>query len=462
MNIIQNTTQKNIFIFMMIFVFPLFAFVIASENSYYGIVIAGLILIFLFLMKFEIIFPLLLISRSSLDIFTDVGFYIGPLNFNVPSTLSIFIDVMGLFYLGLVFSREKKSFLDNVSKIFLIWLLGLLFWVFWAHHNLGGQGLLGLREWIRIFSLFMIYLLSVQLVKLKGYEYFINCTLLSLIVPVSIGYHQIFFQPDLLISGGHRIYGTLAHPNNFSLYLVLLIAVASWKWKFSKVKAPWLGLMFVLTFALVNTYSVGGLVMFVLFISVFVYMEFQFKYRIILLLFSFLFLFLFINTEMGQKRIDDLKRTPPLTEVVKDEVVTNSFTWRIVNWKVLFKKWTDKPVLGYGLNTANLINPWYMSAAHNDYLRFLVELGLIGFSFYLWFVIRIGFYIKEQYRSCLDEKQKYLVMLIGIVFITWMVGSSVDNYISATAFQFYFWSILAAVMAKPTGGIKTKHITQIF
>jgi len=71
--------------------------------------------------------------------------------------------------------------------------------------------------------------------------------------------------------------------------------------------------------------------------------------------------------------------------IVNDEIVTNSFTWRIVNWKLLYEKWTDKPFLGYGLTTSSIINPWHMCEAHNDYLRFLVEFGLVGFSIYLWF-----------------------------------------------------------------------------
>jgi len=132
--------------------------------------------------------------------------------------------------------------------------------------------------------------------------------------------------------------------------------------------------------------------------------------------------------------------------IVNDEIVTNSFAWRIVNWKILFEKWTNKPFLGYGLNTSRVINPWHMSAAHNDYLRFLVELGLIGFSIYLCFLARIGFLIRDRLRFCDNEEQRYLIMLVGIVYISWIIGSSVGNFIMALTFQFYFWSIIGAVM----------------
>jgi O-antigen ligase len=449
MRILQYAMQKNARILWILMASLPVVFGIAGENYYIGIAIAWIALVLLFLIKFEIIFPLLLIARSSLDIFTDVGFYLGPLSFNIPSSVSLFIDVMGLVYLGMIYIRGRISLFDNIAKGFLIWVLSLLFWVFLAYLNLGEEGLGGIRDWGRLFSLLVIYLLSVQLSRLKGYRYVLNWILFSLIIPLSIGYYQIFFQPDLYVAGGHRIYGTTAHPNVFSLYLVLFIGITFWKLKFSRSKLPWLGVIFIILFALVNTFSMSGLVMLTVFISLFVYVEFEMKYRVIILLFFLIFIVIFLNTEMGQKRIGSLKRMPPLMVIVNDEIVTNSFTWRIVNWKLLYEKWTDKPFLGHGLNTSSIINPWYMYEAHNDYLRFLVELGLIGFSIYLWFLIRVGFSIRKQFLFCQDEEQKYLVMLTGIVFISWLIGSTVGNFIMALTFQFYFWSILGAVM---TGG----------
>jgi len=127
MSALQYAMQKNARILWVLAASLPVVFGIAEENYYIGIALAGLGLSLLFLVKFEIIFPLLLIARSSLDIFTDVGFYIGPLNFNVPSSVSIFIDVMGLLYLGMIYIREKISLFDNIAKAFLIWVLSALF-----------------------------------------------------------------------------------------------------------------------------------------------------------------------------------------------------------------------------------------------------------------------------------------------------------------------------------------------
>lgn len=422
---------------------------IATENCYMGIAIAGLGLCFLFLVKFEIIFPLLLVVRSSLDIFTDVGFYIGPLNFNIPSSVSIFIDVMGLLYLGMIYIRGEISLLDNIAKVYLIWLLSLIFWIFWAYHNLGEEGLIGVREWFRLFSLLVIYLLSLQLVSIKGYEYLINCMMLSLVIPLSVGYYQILFQHLVLTGGYRRIYGTLAHPNVLALYLVLFVAITLWKLKFSRMKLQWIGVGLILLLALLNTFSFNGIVMLTVLLTILIIKELKIRSRIIIFIILLFFLFSFSHTDTGKKRIEEIRTMPTIIETIEGEVVTNSFTWRLVNWKLLFKQWLKRPILGYGLATHGLVNPWHGCVAHNDYLRFLVELGLLGFGFYLWFIAKIGVLLKRQYADVHLPEQKYFVLIMGAVYAAWMIGSSAGNFITATTFQFYFWALMACGMKEP-------------
>jgi len=418
---------------------------ILIRNSQYGAILVGLLFLPLFIIKFEYIFPLVLIVRSSLDIFTDIGVYIGPMKLNIPAVISIFIDMAGLLYLGFLFQRDKKIPFDDISKSFSIWLFFLFFWIFWAYHQFGPEGLIGVREWIRLFSLFIIFLLSLQLVRMKGYEYLINSTILSLIIPLSVGYYQIFSQ-IFLLSMPYRIYATLAHPNVLSLYLVFFMAITMWKLKFAKKKVPWLGLQLIILIALLNTFSIGGMVMICVLFVMIVLKEFELKNKLLILSFSIILFFAFINTDIGQKRLAELKTTPSLVEVIEGDAVTNSFTWRIVNWKMLLGIWIDKPMMGFGLNTTGLANPWHNYAAHNDFLRFLVETGVIGFIIYIWFLFKIWVNLRAQYQSCTNAREKYLAMMIEAVFIAWMIGSIVDNYITATTFQFYFWALLACVM----------------
>jgi hypothetical protein len=429
----------------------LISWVIVSK-THYMLAALGIVLFILFVLKFEFIFPLLLITRSSLDIFTDIGFYIGPMKLNVPASVSMFIDAAGLFYLALIYSLRKneKAIFDDISKSFSLWLLALTFWVFRAYHHLGIEGFIGLREWIRLFSLLIIYMLSKELIRIKGYEYLINCILLSLVMPLAVGGYQILSKQGRFIADIHRIYGTLAHPNAFSLYLTLFIGVTIWKLKFSEKPKFWYCLIVILFIEQIGTFSLGGMVMMACFLFIFIIGEFEARGRLLSFLILAIFLAIFFSLESGQERIAKLQAMPALQEVWDREIVTNSFSWRIVNWKLLYEQWTKTPYLGYGLYTIGLVNPWRGYAAHNDYIRFLIELGIVGIAIYLWFQFKIASILIKKYKHCKNIEQKYLAMVMGGIYISMIIGSSVDNHISYTTFQFYFWALLACVMQKST------------
>lgn len=403
----------------------------------------------LFLLKFQVAFPIFLAIRSSLDVFTDIGIYIGPMNLNVPAGLSLFIGLMGLIYLGFNLALNRQIVVDRIGKAFLFWLTLLIFWVFLAYHNFGMQGLVGLREWVRLFSLFIIYILTLQLARRKGFDYVINWLFLSLPVPLTVGYYQLVFRKGIIFEGVHRIYGTFAHPSCFALYLVLFIGLTIWKLKFGKRKLFWLLLLLVQLIALINTFSIGGLVMLAtLFIFIFLKEVRKKKKTIGFMIIVVLALFtgfLFLQSRYGKMRIEELKRTPSLFEVIEEETITNSFTWRIIHWKLLINEWRKKPFWGYGLHTSrDFLGRWH-TAPHNDYIRYLVETGLVGLIAFISFLAIVGNKLIKKYRSSTDYLYKSLTLIVIGIFFSWLVGAMADNHIATTAFHFYFWSLLAAI-----------------
>jgi len=109
--------------------------------------------------------------------------------------------------------------------------------------------------------------------------------------------------------------------------------------------------------------------------------------------------------------------------------------------------WKEKPWLGYGLNSTIFINPkkekekglGYLP--HNDFLRYLVETGLVGLIFYLNFILITASTLFQYYRQLKDDKLKHLFYTLFINWVAWQVGSLAGNMISGTAFLFYFWAI---------------------
>lgn len=443
----RKINTRLVFVLVAILALAIGIFIAIQPLSF--IVFLAILVVFLFLFKFELAFLIFLAIRSSLDIFTNVGICIGPMNLNVPAGLSLFIDLMGLFYLGFNLALMRRIIIDRIGRAFFLWLIVLIFWVFLAYHNFGIQGLIGLREWVRLFSLFMIYILTLQLVRSKGFNYVINYLFLSLLIPLSVGFYQLAFHKGRMVHGVHRIFGTFTHPNVFALYLILFIGLTIWKLKFAKKKLFWLLLLLGEVIALVNTFSIGGLAMAaILFIFVFSEEARKRKKTIGLLAIVMLGLFagfLFLQSRYGQMRIEGLKRTPSLSEVIKKERVMNSFTWRIVHWKLLIDKCTEKFLLGYGLHTSsNFVSPWH-AEPHNDYIRFLVETGIIGLIIFISFLAIVGSKLIKKYQSSTNYSYKFLTFITISIFFSWLVGSMMNNHITATSFHFYFWPLLAAI-----------------
>ncbi len=60
-----------------------------------------------------------------------------------------------------------------------------------------------------------------------------------------------------------------------------------------------------------------------------------------------------------------------------------------------FRMFVHKPIVGWGLGTFPVVYPqfrsfytnFFVNEAHNDYLQFLVETGLVGFAIVVWFIL---------------------------------------------------------------------------
>ena len=114
----------------------------------------------------------------------------------------------------------------------------------------------------------------------------------------------------------------------------------------------------------------------------------------------------------------------------------------------------ERPVLGWGLGTFQYVYPQFRSFytnrviehAHNDYLEFLLETGVLGFAGVLWFVVallRSGWRKLPQWKTDLTGAVKIGAMA-GCVAI--LVHSLVDFNLQITANAALFY-VLAAMVA---------------
>lgn len=433
-----------------------------SQPLYLVVALVATIVFIYFFADFERAVIALLILRSSLDLFTAQ---------QLPAVFAIGLDALTLLYVSVLLLNRRTVHTDWFWWFFAIWVLLQGMWPIFC--ILGELGLDAstlpdnIREWIRLFSWLMLYLLVMQLKDRIHPEKIISLLFISLIVPVIIGLMQIYLPSllpaaltsvgDLNSSGSvpfeitgteNRIKGTFAHPNNFVLYLLLFTGLTWWKLLWAKRRWPWLLLLAVLANLYVATGAIFGLAMLGIFIVSSIVPKLKLSNMIAGLLLLLVIFGLFMSTDFGRDRLTMLADTPllnPHIDISRAILLSrsdyNSFNWRIAHWHDLLKISQQAPLLGHGLNTAIHLARWH---PHNDYIRSLVEGGMLGLVTFLSFLLAQAVRIVQLVRRApRGSNQQDLCFILLAIFLSTTVGMFTDNVWSGTAFYFYWWTIFA-------------------
>ncbi len=431
--------------------------VAANVKPVYLVVLIIAIAVFInFCKNFEQTILGLLIIRSALDAFSAQ---------QAPAALALGLDILALLYVAIALIERKKIHTDGFWWFLAGWIALQGLWV--ILQPLGGLGLGpsyfsgALREWLRVFSGLMVYLLVMQLKERLPAEKVISSLFLSLIVPLTAATLQITVPPSMLpsflvfeseytIEAGSRMNGTLGHPNAFATFTLFFMGLALWKMGEAKHRLPWIILVVALAFFLVSSKSLTGLVMLLAFIPAFLAPKLNVVNLIgAIVLFGAVF-FLFAGSEMGQERLESLYATPllnPNIDVSKAIFLQwndgNSFNWRIAQWAFLIDRWRDAPLLGYGLDTSRFLTP-LGSSSHNDYIRFLAEGGIFGFILFLSLLgglflrlIQLAYSVPPR-----SPKRNFCFFMLAFL-VSMLVGMLAGNVWNHTTLFFYWWTLLA-------------------
>jgi O-antigen ligase len=397
----------------------------------------------------------LLILRSALDPFSNQG---------LPSAFAIAFSALALLYITVQLLCKQPVQIDAFGWLFAGWILIQGIWVILLYF--GGLGLgveqlpTAVREWVRIFSWLMAYLLVFQIKGRLRPEQVASALLLALVIPVSTAFLQMTVPGHLLPSflavnvnqDGFRINGTLGVANTFVTFLTLFIGLTYWKISISKNRLPWFFLLGALVLCLVTTKTLVGIMMLVVLITALVVPRLSFGNLIGSVLLLTAMVGLFGSTEQGMERLGSISQTPLLNPnidvsraILLSSYDQNSFNWRIAQWSALMGHWSHAPILGYGLQTTNFFGPMF-AWAHNDYVRVLVEEGVVGLVLFLSFLgiqlIRLLRLIRSPFT---ERSQKSFCSVLVAFLLAAMVGMLTENVWSHTALFFYWFSLSAIV-----------------
>lgn len=434
-------------------------FIIGFQPILLGMLMLGIGVIAFFFFRFEQAVIGLLVLRSSLDIFSEL---------QIPAAFAIGLDFLALIYVTVLLLTGKKVETDGFWWFFVGWLLLQGLWVILL--PFGGLGLDGsflidsLREWVRLFSWVMVYLLVMQLKDKIRPEKIISWLLLGLIPPLTLALMQMLIPgmlPPILSSNPEtmgvmvleaesRIRGTLGHPNTFATYILLFIGVTCWNLNRSTKRWFWLILLSILAFFYVSTKALFSLMMIGIFVLVLIAPRLNILNIIGGILLFGLVIGLFASTEFGQERLSSLVNTPLLNPdidisraIMLSQVDHNSFNWRVAQWSYLLQQWLYYPIFGYGLGVSVYVSTNQL-LPHNDYVRILVEQGIVGLLTYItFFAVQAVRLIKLIRLTPSGSSQNYLCQILLAILASIPVGMLTENIWSHTTFFLFWWTLFA-------------------
>ena len=249
-----------------------------------------------------------------------------------------------------------------------------------------------------------------------------------------------------------RLESTFSHPNIFAFYLVLLLGLGlfvmasppgRWPRRERYLIALYMPVL-ILFLAFTKTrgaWAAGGL----MFLFYALWLDRRF-----LIAFIALPLLLVTPTPISD-RLSDLGNGASIESLKELNANTqlNSAAWREALWRSAVPSIIEEPVLGHGLQSFRALTTEFFPLAgpdgidaHNLYLQFIFEMGIVGFAAYLWLLGSLTRWIQEGLRYDPNAIAVALTILAAYVF-----ESFADNMIYYLAFNWYFMFALGTIGA---------------
>jgi O-antigen ligase len=286
--------------------------------------------------------------------------------------------------------------------------------------------------------------LATRLVQLVGFA------------PALIALYQLASHTGRDIAGELRSYGTFAHPDSAAMFFAIAATVSLWRYLDDGRHRLDALLTTVFAVALLATFSLDGLATLVAMLVAYgALIRGSFRAKLIPCAVAGLVTVAFFATPLGAKRFTSESSTRVGT--AEHGEANSSLAWRLDKWKTLIPEWKRSPLVGLGLGTtitgARLPgNQFAGEAPHNEYLRYLVETGVVGLAILLWalgIMIR-RLVLKRRVRSVVGVGTFKPATLAIVVVIGCLVNSLAESTLLNSPTCYAAALIVVAVLSLPS------------
>jgi O-antigen ligase len=360
--------------------------------------------------------------------------------------LSGVIAVLFILLAGWLLLRRRRGLWPTILAV-----LWLCVWTAIAVNTSGASGETvreGVRE-VSVVALFVIVYnargvitvpLATRLVQLMG------------LVPALVAVYQL-----ATFTGIHRPYGTFAHPDTGAMFFVIATTASLWLYLDDGRRRSDALLTVLFAVGLIATFSIDGLITLVAMLTTLGLLRpGSLRAKLGPCAIAMVVVVAFFATPLGAKRID----SESSTKVGATGEPDSSLAWRLKKWKMLIPEWEQAPVFGRGLGTTTTAegapgNVYASKPPHNEYIRYLVETGVVGLALLLGalFLLIRALVRKRRIAGTLEAGTLNAPTLALAIVVGCLVDSLADNTLLASPTGYAAVLIIAAVLALPGGPI---------
>lgn len=397
----------------------------------FGLAFAGLILVDIRL--FLLIF---VASRGAMESLLDhTRISMGGLSLQVIGITGAVILIGGIIYIVM---NDLKIYEVGVVGPMMIFMAASLP----ATLLLSSDKLIGFKDWVGTGSVVMLFVLIAGIFKTrKDLAQLLAAVAISAIVPLIVGFYQMATNTgDHSREGLNSVYATFTHSNSYAIYLIMLLLFfipQLLETRQARYRIAYGSLCSALLVSLVFTYArapwfgmlVGLSIMAVL------------RYRKMILAAP---LAIVVMLAVFPSIISRLEEMSSFSEG------TGSMVFRIEMWRFLIPNFYDSPVVGNGLGSYAQkaeVGLGYFYLPHNDYVRLLIDTGIIGVAAYvlaLFGLLKVGI---SLYRRASSDYFSVLALSSIAVVVMYILGGLTENLFRGGTTQTYFWTLAGLVAA---------------
>jgi O-antigen ligase len=210
--------------------------------------------------------------------------------------------------------------------------------------------------------------------------------------------YQLATHSGLLVAGEIRSNGTFSQPNSAAVFFA--IATVTSLWRYVDDGRDRLDAFFVLIYgaATLSTFSLGGFAgLLAMLVTYGVLRSGSFRLKLGAWALAASLAVAFVATPLGASRIADESSTQlnaASAPGAGSGGSTTSLAWRLRKWESLIPEWKRSPLFGQGLGATVTAEGTSENTAagklpHSEYVRYLVETGIIGLAILIWAVVAL-------------------------------------------------------------------------